>query len=79
VPEVIERAIQALAAADLFLAAGTSLQVYPIAGLMPLAKNAGATIVIANGEPTAMDHLADAVIRSALSDVLPLIGETPQC
>jgi NAD-dependent deacetylase len=72
-PEVIERAIQAAAAADLFLAVGTSLQVYPIAGLLPLAKNAGATIVIANGEPTPMDHLANTLIRNPISEALPLI------
>jgi len=73
VPQVIERATQAAAAADLFIAVGTSLQVYPIAGLLPLAKNAGALVVIVNGEPTAMDHLADAVIRRPVSEVLPLI------
>jgi NAD-dependent deacetylase len=77
---VIERAIQAAAAADLFVAVGTSLQVYPIAGLLPLAKNAGAPVVIVNGEPTAMDHLADAVIRSPVSEVLPLMClEPPRC
>jgi NAD-dependent deacetylase len=80
VPQVIERAMQSAAAADLFIAVGTSLQVYPVAGLLPLAKNAGAPVVIVNGEPTAMDHLADAVIRSPLSDVLPLMClESPRC
>jgi NAD-dependent deacetylase len=73
VPEVIEQAIQAAASGDLVLAVGTSLQVYPIAGLLPLAKSAGATIVIANGEPTAMDHLANTVIRSPISEALPLM------
>jgi NAD-dependent deacetylase len=47
--------------------------VYPIAGLLPLAKHAGAPVVIVNGEPTAMDHLADAVIHNPLSEVLPLM------
>jgi NAD-dependent deacetylase len=80
VPAVIERALHAAAAADLFIALGTSLQVYPVAGLLPVAKNAGARVVIVNGEPTAMDHLADAVIRSPLSKVLPLIClEPPRC
>ena len=73
IPEVIERAVHAAVAADLFLAVGTSLQVYPVAGLLPMAKNAGAPVIIINAEPTAMDHLADAVIRTPLSDVLPLI------
>jgi len=73
VPEVIERAARAAADADLFLAVGTSLQVHPVAGLLPLAKNAGARVVIANAEPTPMDRLADAVISSPIGEVLPLI------
>jgi NAD-dependent deacetylase len=73
IPEVIDRAMHAAVSADLFLAAGTSLQVYPIAGLLPMAKNAGARVIIVNGEATPMDHLADAVIRSPLGDVLPLL------
>ena len=75
VPEVIERAARASAGADLFMAVGTSLQVYPVAGLLPLAKKAGAKVIIANAEPTPMDHLADAVISSPLSKVLSLICE----
>jgi NAD-dependent deacetylase len=71
VPDVIERAIRAAAAADLFVAVGTSLQVYPIAGLLPVAKNAGARVIIANAEPTPMDDLADAVIHRPIGDVLP--------
>ena len=73
VPEVIERAARASADADLFIAVGTSLQVYPVAGLLPLAKNAGAGVIIANAEPTPMDHLADAVISSPISQTLPLV------
>ena len=73
VPEIIERAMHAAAAADLFMAVGTSLQVYPIAGLLPLAKNAGAGVIILNAEPTPMDHLADRVIASPIGEVLPLI------
>ena len=73
VPEVIERAARAAADADLFLAVGTSLQVHPVAGLLPLAKNAGARVVIANAEPTPMDRLADAVISSPIGEVLPAI------
>jgi NAD-dependent protein deacetylase/lipoamidase len=78
VPEVIVQAAQAAADADLFMAVGTSLQVYPVAGLLPLAKKAGARVVIANAEPTPMDHLADAVIPSPLSQVLPLICRSEQ-
>jgi len=58
---------------DVFLAVGTSLAVYPIAGTVPLAKRQGAAVVIVNGEATEMDDLADVVIRGSISEVLPQI------
>ena len=72
-PGVIERAMQAAAEADLFLAIGTTLQVYPVAGAVPRAKSAGARVVIINAEATPFDELADAVIREQIGDVLPAI------
>jgi NAD-dependent deacetylase len=75
VPEVIDRAMQAAAEADLFLSVGTSLQVYPIAGAVPIAKRAGARLVIVNAEPTPFDDMADAVFNESISEVLPkLLG-----
>jgi NAD-dependent deacetylase len=71
VPEVIDRAMRAAAYADLLLAIGTSLQVYPVAGTVPQAKAAGARVVIVNAEPTPFDDIADAVIRQRIGDVLP--------
>jgi len=71
VPEVIERAMNSAAEADCLIAVGTSLQVYPAAGLVPLAKEAGAHIVIVNAEPTAMDDIADEVIREPIGRALP--------
>ncbi len=73
VPEVIDRAMQAAAEADLFLSVGTSLQVYPIAGAVPLAKRAGARVVILNAEPTPLDALADAVFNEPIGSVLPAL------
>ena len=73
VPEVIDRAMQAAAEADLFLAVGTSLQVYPVAGAVELARGAGARIVIVNAEPTPFDRVADAVFNESISAVLPQI------
>ena len=73
VPEVIDRAMQAAAQADLFLSVGTSLQVYPIAGAVPIAKRAGARVVIVNAEPTPFDELADAVFNDSISAVLPAL------
>jgi NAD-dependent deacetylase len=71
VPEVIERAMKAAAQADLLLAIGSTLQVHPAAGIVPAAYDAGARIVIVNAQPTAMDELADAVIREPIGAVLP--------
>jgi NAD-dependent deacetylase len=73
VPEVIDRAMRAATEADLFMAVGTSLQVYPIAGLVALASNAGARVIIVNAEPTPFDHLADAVFSRPIGEVLPMI------
>ena len=73
VPAVIESAVQAAREADLFLAVGTSLQVYPVAGLVPVAKAAGARLIIVNAEPTPFDHVADAVIHEPIGAVLPQI------
>jgi NAD-dependent deacetylase len=53
------------------LAVGSTLSVYPVAGLVPLAKHSGAKIVIVNGEPTAMDSLADAVLSGGIGELLP--------
>jgi NAD-dependent deacetylase len=72
-PDVIDRAMRASERADLLLAVGTSLQVYPIAGAVPLAKAAGARIVIVNAEPTPFDELADAVLRQPIGELLPVL------
>ena len=71
VPAVIERALRAAQEADVLLAVGTSLQVYPIAGAVPAAREAGAKIVIVNAEPTPFDGIADAVLNDPISEVLP--------
>jgi NAD-dependent deacetylase len=70
-PELIDRALKAAQEADLLLAIGTSLNVYPVAGAVPLAKSTGAKIVILNAEPTPMDEIADAVLRGSIGNVLP--------
>jgi NAD-dependent deacetylase len=70
VPEVIGRAMQAAAEADLLFAVGSSLSVYPIAGAVPAAKESGARVVIVNAEPTPFDDLADALLRGNLGETL---------
>jgi NAD-dependent deacetylase len=75
VPEVIDRALRAAGEADVLLAVGSTLQVYPVAGAVPRAKSAGARVVIINAEPTGFDDIADAVIQQRIGDVLPAICE----
>ena len=71
VPEDLRRAEQAARACDLMLAVGTKLSVYPIAGVVPVAKEAGARVIILNAEPTEMDALADVILRGSISALLP--------
>jgi NAD-dependent deacetylase len=73
VPEVIDRALRVAEEADLLLAVGSSLQVYPAANVVPRARAAGARVVIVNGQPTEMDHLAHAVLIGPIGEVLPSV------
>ena len=73
VAEDLRRAEQVAMKCDLMIAIGTTLAVYPIAAVVPLAQQHGAKIVIINAEPTEMDHLADAVLRGQIGEVLPAI------
>jgi NAD-dependent deacetylase len=73
VPEVLGQAADAAQECDLMLAIGTSLQVYPVAGLVPSAKDSGARVIILNAQPTPFDDIADAVFDGSISEILPKI------
>ncbi|HET6791332.1 MAG TPA: NAD-dependent deacylase [Actinomycetota bacterium] len=74
-PLVLETAVVASSACDLFLAIGTSLSVQPAASLAVEAHRRGARLVIVNQSETPLDDRADAIIRDPIGDVLPaLIG-----
>ncbi len=73
VPEDLQRAQVAAAGCDLFLAIGTSLVVYPVAGLPELALRAGAPLVVLTAEETPYDRAAEVVNRERLEVVLPEI------
>jgi NAD-dependent deacetylase len=60
---------------DLFLAIGSSLQVYPAAGFPLVAKRNGAKLVIINRDPTDMDASADLLIHDEIG--LTLGGALP--
>jgi NAD-dependent deacetylase len=71
VAEDLMRAQRAADGADVFLAVGTSLGVYPAAALPEHALRAGATLAVHNAEPTPFDAAADFVFRDQLGEVLP--------
>ena len=73
VPEVIARAMHVAAEADVLLAIGSTLQVYPVAGVVPTAKQSGARLVILNDQPTPFDDIADAVLRGPIGEWLPAL------
>jgi NAD-dependent deacetylase len=73
--EDLERAERAAARCDMLLAVGSSLTVYPAAGLVPVAAGSGADIVIVNAEATPYDHLAAASVRDPISQSLPRLVE----
>ncbi|MDZ4382784.1 MAG: Sir2 family NAD-dependent protein deacetylase [Parvibaculum sp.] len=70
----MNRAHEATLGCDLFLAIGSSLQVYPAAGFPILAKRNGATLVILNREPTELDRIADLVINDEIGPTLAPIA-----
>jgi NAD-dependent deacetylase len=73
VADDLARAEDAANECDLVLAIGTTLSVYPIVAVVPIAKQAGARLVILNDAPTEMDHLADAILRGKIGHILPLV------
>ena len=65
--DTLDGAIDAIQNADLLIVAGTSLTVYPAAGLIRYFK--GDHLVLINRDPTPYDHIADLVIHDSLGNV----------
>lgn len=78
-PDVLEGAVASIASADMLIIAGTSLAVYPAAGLIRYFR--GRYLVLINKSSTPMDDRADLVIREKVGEVLGAVcggmdGET---
>ena len=71
--EPLERAQIAAQECDVLLCIGTSLGVFPVANMVPIARNFDAEVIIVNAEPTGFDELASVIVSGSISDVLPLI------
>lgn len=69
--DVLERSICAIKNADMMIVAGTSLTVYPAAGLVNYYR--GNRLVLINRDETPFDHRADLVIHKSLGEVFSLL------
>src|SRR5208337_2424301 len=72
---MMKEAEHAAASAQVFLVIGTSALVYPAAGLVPYAKQAGAKVIEINIEPSAVSKVVDCVLQGRAGEILPaLVG-----
>jgi len=71
--EPLERAQIAAQECDVLLCIGTTLGVFPVANMVPIARNFDAEVIIINGEPTGFEELASVIVRGSISEVLPPI------
>lgn len=69
--QVLSGAIKAISEADMLIIGGTSLVVYPAAGLIDYYQ--GNKLVLINKAPTSRDSMADLVISGAIGEVLSQI------
>ena len=65
--DTIEGAVSAIANADMLIVAGTSLTVYPAAGLVNYYR--GNRMVLINRDITPYDHHADLVFHCSLGEI----------
>ncbi|MEG0274721.1 MAG: NAD-dependent protein deacylase [Longicatena sp.] len=70
---VLQKAIQYISQADVLIVGGTSLVVYPAAGLLQYFK--GRKLVLVNKDATDMDNTADLLIRESIGQVLSQVVE----
>ena len=68
---MMKEAEHAVAEAEVVLVIGTSAVVYPAAGLIPYAKQAGAKVIEINTEPTAATAVVDCSLHGPAAEILP--------
>ena len=69
--ETVSGAVRAIESADMLIIGGTSLAVYPAAGLIDYFS--GKNLVLINKSPTNRDNLADLVIREPIGETFKKI------
>lgn len=68
---IMKEAEHAVAACQVFLVIGTSAVVYPAAGLVPFARQSGATVIEINPEPTPFSETVDFALQGPAGELLP--------
>ena len=71
-PATLEGAVLAIAGADMLIVGGTSLAVYPAAGLIDYYQ--GGRLVLMNATPTPYDGRADLIIREPIGRIFAQIS-----
>lgn len=71
--EVLVLAYEEATFCDLFISVGTSAVVYPAAGLIELAHQAGACMIEVNPEPTPFSHVMDLRLAAPAGEALPAL------
>jgi NAD-dependent deacetylase len=66
-PDVVESSIAAIESADLLIVGGTSLTVYPAAGLIDYYR--GQRLVLINRDETSYDHRANLIFHHSLGEI----------
>jgi NAD-dependent deacetylase len=69
----LREAFELARSSDLMLVVGSSLQVYPAAGIPLAAVESGASLVIVNIDPTPFDRLAAVLLRGRSGELLPAL------
>jgi NAD-dependent deacetylase len=74
-PKIWSSAEHAAVTCNVLLVVGTSAVVYPAAGLVPLARSAGAKIIEVNLEATPLSHSVDFAFQESAGKILPQLLE----
>ncbi len=74
-PRALASALAAAEACDLFLAVGTSAEVYPAAGLADLAREHGARVAVVNPDAAAFGAHTDIAVQARAAEALPRVVE----
>ena len=69
--ETLQKSVQAISSADVLIVGGTSLAVYPAAGLLDYYR--GNKLILINKTPTPKDSMADLVVTGSIGEIFSQI------